>query len=303
MATIGGPSNFGLFRNGDFSSGSNANFTFGTFNSTNQFRGVGCIQAVGGSGGSVFSDEFVEVNTSESYQLITYARTIQTGSFNGALAGGFMGFACYDYKYRFLDLAGQGGVGNTTLSRDLTAGDSYAYVNSTASFSKDNNNFFFRYFNVYPETHPDYYKPHYYTRIGMAGGDYLIMYSASIQQMPEGDYRLQFVTTTNVPTTFPSIGYNTPAGTPISNGQAGGTFNYALGSPNYPLTWTRFSTDPFTGESRNSGIPFRYGTKYIRFLVLANFNVSSQVPQDHVWALDKIFFGKVIGNTDYRNIL
>jgi hypothetical protein len=300
MATIGGPNNFGLFRNGDFSNGSNANFTFGTFNSTDQFRGSGCIQRVGGGGAALFSDEFIEVNTSESYQMISYVRTLQTGSFNGALAGGHIGFACYDYKYRFLDLSQQGGVGNTTLSRDLNPGDSYAYVNSTSSFYQGSL-WYFRYFLVYPASHPDFYRPHYYTRIG--SGDNLIIYSASIQQMPEGDYRLELVTTNESKITFPNIGYSTPAGTPVSNGQAGGGYNYALSNPNYPLTWTRYSTAPFTGESRNSGVPFRYGTKYIKFLILANYNVGSQVPQDHIWALDKIFFGKVIGNTDYRNIL
>ena len=33
---------------------------------------------------------------------------------------------------------------------------------------------------------------------------------------------------------MPNIGYATPAGTPISRGVAGGTYNYALGNPNYP---------------------------------------------------------------------
>ena len=300
MATIGGPNNFGLFRNGDFSSGSNANFSFGTFNSTNQLRGAGCIQAVGGGGAVALSDEFVEVNPSESYQMIMYARTIQTGSFNGSLASGFLGFSCYDYKYRFLDISQQGGIGNTTLSRNLNPGDSYVYVNSTSSFYQGSV-WYFRYLLIYPASHPDFYRPHYYTRIG--SGDYLLIYSASIQQMPEGDYRLQFVSTNESPTTFPNIGYSTPAGTPVSNGQAGGAYNYALSNPNYPLTWTRYSTGPFTGESRNASTPFRYGTKYIKFMVLQNFNGASQVPQDHIWALDKIFFGKVIGNVDYRNIL
>jgi hypothetical protein len=71
---------------------------------------------------------------------------------------------------------------------------------------------------------------------------------------------------------MPNIGYATPAGTPISVGQAGGTFNYALGAPNYPETWTTYTTSPFTGENRNSSIPFRQATKYIRFLNLVNYN-------------------------------
>lgn len=299
MATIGGPNNFGLFTNGDFRLGSNQNFTFGTINTSSQYDGIGCLELVGGSGGTAFSSDFVEVDTSQSYQMICYARTLETGS-NGSLAGGHIGFSCYDSKYRFIDLSTQGGIGNTTLTRDLNAGDSYVYVASTGSFNKTL--YYFRYLLIYPATHPEYFKPYQYTRIG--SGDYNIYYSSSITQMPEGDYRLQLVTFQDVPTTFPNIGYATPAGTPVSNGQAGGTYNYALSNPNYPLTWTRYSTAPFTGENRNSGIPFRFATKYIKFMILRNYNQRTAPSQSSfIYALDNIFFGKVLPGIDYRNSL
>lgn len=301
MATFGGPTNFGLFTNGDFRTSTNQNFTFGTANSSSQYTGNACLQLIGGSGNTGFSSNFVEVNTSQSYQMICYGRTLQTGS-NGALAGGHIGFACYDSSYRFIELAMLGGVGNTTLSRDLNAGDSYAYVNSTASFNKSDSLYYFRYLLLYPPTHPEFSTPYRYTRIGRSSPD--IYYSASIDKMPEGDWRLQLVTFTNTPTTFPNIGYPTPSGTPVSNGQAGGTFNYALGNPNYPLNWTRFSTAPFSGESRTSSTPFRFATKYIKFIILLNYNQSSVSPQSSfVYALDDIFFGQVLPGIDYRNSL
>ena len=90
-----------------------------------------------------------------------------------------------------------------------------------------------------------------------------------------------------------------PIDTYLSNGRAGGTYNYALGNPTYPTTWTRYSTSIFTGASRNSGTPFRFGTKYIRFLVLRNFNRASESPQNHVWGLSKFFFGRVESGRDY----
>jgi hypothetical protein len=154
---------------------------------------------------------------------------------------------------------------------------------------------------LYPATHPDYSTAYQYTRIGY--GSFDVYYSASITQMPEGDYRLEIVNSTNVPTTFPNIGYATPAGTPVSNGQAGGTYNYALSNPTYPETWTRYTTAPFTGENRNSTTPFRYGTKFIRFMVLMNYNFRTESPQDHIWALDNIFFGICQIGKDYRNML
>jgi hypothetical protein len=45
---------------------------------------------------------------------------------------------------------------------------------------------------------------------------------------------MRLANTSNVTINMPNIGYATPAGTPISRGLAGGTYNYAHGAPNYP---------------------------------------------------------------------
>lgn len=301
MATTYGRNEFGYFPNGNFTVNSNASYTWGTINSSSAYQGQYCIQCVGGGGATGFGAEYIPIDTTQTYQMITYARTLQRGSQNNSLAGGHLGFACYDKNKTFIDLRSQGGIGNTTLSRNLTSGDSYAYITSNTVWSL-NSNISFRHILLYPATHPDYSTAHQYTRIGY--GSYDIYYnSSSITQMPEGDYRLELVNSSNVATTFPNIGYATPAGTPVSNGQTGGTYNYALSNPTYPETWTRYTTAPFTGENRNSATPFRYGTKFIRFMVLLNYNFRTESPQDHIWALDNIFFGICQNGKDYRNML
>jgi hypothetical protein len=301
MGTTYGRKEFGYFTNGNFQQDTNANYTWGTINSSSAYQGQYCIQRVGGAGASSFSTEYIPVDTSQTYQMIAYARTLQRGSQSSSLAGGHLGFACYDKNKLFIDVQNCGDRGNTTLSRDLTAGDSYVYITSNAGWSTVST-VTFRTILLYPATHPDYSTPYKYTRIGY--GDYNLYYnSASITLMPEGDYRLELVNSSNVATTFPNIGYSTPAGTPVSNGQAGGTYNYALSNPNYPETWTRYTSAPFTGENRNSEVPFRYGTKFVRFMVLMNYNFRTESPQDHVWALDNIFFGICQNGKDYRNML
>lgn len=304
MATIGGRNNFGLFTNGDFREESNLNFTWGTFNNINQFSGKGCIEFTGGSGGGAFSTEFIEVDTTQTYQMIAYARTLQRGSQSNSLAGGHIGFSCYDEKFRFIDLRHCGGVGNTTLSRELKSGDTHIYLNSNSGWvtgaDVTGTNAIFRHVLVFPSTHPEYGSPHEYTRIGLS--DFNIYYKSMVQT-GQGDWELKLATNTGVDTTFPNIGYATPLGTPIARGVAGGTYNYALGAPNYPEDWTRFATAPFTGENRNSGTPFRFATYYIKFLILRNHKQRTQSPQDHKWALDNIFFGIVKDGKDYRNSL
>lgn len=303
MATIGGPNNFGLFRNGDLREGSNVNFTFGTYIINGGVNNGPYIQRIGGSGAGLFSNEFIEVNTNNGYQLIMYASTIQTGS-NGSLAGGHLGFACYDSSFRFIDLRQCGGVGNTTLSRELVAGDDEIYLTSNLGWVTGSDvtstNVIYRHIIIYPPTHPEYSQPHRYSRIG--SGDFNIFYKSMVQT-PQGDWKLKLASSNGVDSVFPNIGYSTPLGTPIARGVAGGSYNYALGNPNYPLNWTRYATAPFTGENRNSGIPFRFSTKYIRLLILANYNQRTVFPQDHIWGISNIFFGKVLNNKDYRNSL
>jgi hypothetical protein len=304
MATIYNRNNFGLFTNGDFKQADNSNFPWGTFNNAEQFSGNGCLEITGGGGSAAFSNEFIEIDTTKTYQMICYVRTLQRGSQNNSLAGGFLGFACYDSSLRLIDILQCGGIGDTTLSRDVSPGDPFIYLTSNVGWltgaDVTGTSRVFRHVLFYPSTHPEFNRPHEYTRIGVGAPN--ICYK-SMLQTDQGDWEVKLSNVSNADLNMPDIGYLLPAGTPISRGVSAGTYNYALGSPNYPDVWTRLSTAPFTGESRTQSTPFRWATKYIRFLCLLNYNSRLETPQDHIWALDNIFFGISNGGKDYRNIL
>lgn len=342
MAVIGGPNNFGLFTNGDFRKGNNSNFTLGLTADQSIYRSTGgpdggaFIELTGGGGSARFSgtkstvrdsdiaSDFLEVDTSATYQMIAYAKTITLGSSQaddntegGGLAGGHIGFACFDASKRFIDNRNTGGKGNTTLSRDLAAGDSHFYlsndiVESTfsgngwltgADLSADGTvarRSFYRHVILFPESHPEYSTPHQYSRIGL--GDFNLRYN-SLTQTSDGDWKGKFCDSNDNDIVFPDIGYPTLAGTPVSRGVASGTYNYVLSNPNYPTEWTRYASAPFTGESSYVSAPFRFGTKFIRFMILRNYNRRNVGTQDHVFGLGQIFFGKVTDGKDYRNNL
>lgn len=294
MATIGGHNGFGLFGNGDLREGTNRNFSIGTYQSSGGHNDAPYIRVTGGGGSGYQSADFIEVDTSKSYQMILYAKTFSRGS-SGNLAGGHIGFSCYDKNYNFIDLRNCGDIGNTTLSRAASPGDSTIYLTSADGWYQGsdvtNHTYYFRQILFFPSSHPDYGVAHKYTRFnGMR-------YSA-LTQTGQGDWAMTLENGT-----LPNYGYSLPVGTPISRGVAGGSYNYALGAPNYSETWTKHSTPVFTGENRNSSYPFRYSTKYVKFLILRNYNRRSESPQDHVWGISKIFFGQSLEGKDYRNVL
>jgi hypothetical protein len=136
--------------------------------------------------------------------------------------------------------------------------------------------YYFRHFCLNPAQSEDWGMPWEYTRVGY--GSYNIYYN-EITDVGGGEYRFKFFTSSGVATTFPSIGFDTPAGTPVFNGVAGGTYNYVF----YPATgaygsWSKYESGIFSGENRNSSTPFRFATKYVKFLDLVNYSVPADTP-------------------------
>tara|TARA_S200002703_G_scaffold157927_1_gene166993 strand:- start:240 stop:1175 length:936 start_codon:yes stop_codon:yes gene_type:complete len=306
MTQIYGSPDLGLFKGG-FRDGTRGVFTFGTHNGEGlnfqKTHRKGSLRVTGGNGGGFTSGTLIPIDTSKTYQMLCYAKTRALGS-SGNTAGGHIGFACYDKNGSFIDLRNCGSQGDTTLSRALNSGDTHAYLTSNSGWftgsDVTNQGYYFRNVIFFPATHPDYSIAYKYTRIGYGSPT---IYYKSLVQTDQGDYELKFADSSGNDTTFPNIGYSTPAGTPLSRGAAGGTYNYALGAPNYPLnTWTRYATAPFTGETRNSGTPFRFGTKFIKFMILRNYNRRTESPQDHEWALANILFTECYGGKDYRDV-
>lgn len=286
---------YGLFKNGDGNYGNNFNFTSLDFNTTDQLSGRGCFSE--NRYATRFSDEFVEVDPNKRYQYTIYYRTIVTGSVN-ILGGGHIGLACYDDQFRFLNIRGQGDIENTRLSRDLNVGDQYVYLENSSSWTpRSPRSDIWNIILIYPETHPDFSTPWEYTRIGY--GDVNLYFSESVD-IGGGEIRLGIANSSMNPATFPDIGYSTPAGTPISRGYAGGTYNYVHGNPSYPTEWTS-NTVIMNGMARQSSNKFRYGTKYVKLLLLANYRTRSQEGGvDQVTAWDNIFFAELVDGKTYK---
>lgn len=293
MGVLGGPNRFGLWPDADLRSGTNSSWTLGSYVSSGGPDGGGYIQITGG-GGSGYQSNRIPVDTSKSYQQVIYAKTITPGS-SGNNAGGHIGFASYDQNDNFIDLRHLKGIGDTTLTRAATPGDTTIYVADASGWTTSSTTHqrgFMLFGGQYPYSGG-------YTRYAVTNNGYA---ADGLTNLGGGEWS---ITLTSGLGTYADalVGGVYPIGTYVSNGRAGGSYNYALGAPTYPTSWTRYATPVFTGESRNSGYPFRYGTKYIRFLILRNYNRRTESPQDHVWGLSKFFFGQVADGRDYPSNL
>jgi hypothetical protein len=271
-----------LFTNGDFEFGNNYNFS-GSVSSVDPHSGS--YHLIQNNTAQWQSSEMVPVDTSKEYQLSVWVKTLERSA-AGSLAGGHLGFACYDSSFRFIDLRNCGGRGNTVLTRAARPGDTVIYIESSSDWYVGDDvtgyTYYYRHVQMFPESHPEYNQPWRYTRIGY--GDYNIIYRGLVQ-VRDNEWQM------TLESPLPNIGYELPAGTPISRGVAGGTYNYALGAPWYPEEWTNFKTTiPAGVESLNSGNQFRYNTAYIRFLILGNYNIRSQSAPYATFALDDIAF-------------
>ena len=265
-----------LYTNGDFEQGTDFNFWSGLSISEDGPQS-GRYYAVQDVYAGWQSSQMVPVDTTNEYQISFWGKTISLGT-NDSLSRGYVGFACYDKNQSFIDLRNCGGLGNTVLSRELRPGDEYAYFESNSGWysgrfeETTSARGYQRQIIFFPPDHPDYSEPWYYSRLNN------IAYQEMLQT-PEGDWKVRLssytgsATGVDAPTTMPDYGYLLPAGTPVSRGHAGGTYNYAFGTPTLPLnTWANhIRTIPANVEVRNSDTRFRQGTKFIRFLILGNY--------------------------------
>ena len=267
----------------------NGNFEFGT---TQNFGKT--LETVDPHSGSYYitqdhyhgwqSGEFVPVDTSQEYQMSIWVKTFNRSA-AGSLAGGHIGFACYDKDKNFIDLRNCGGVGNTTLTRTANPGDTKIYIQSSSEWMTGDVTGYSvgtRAVLFFPSSHPEYNLPYHYTRLGF--GDYYVYYN-SLTQVSANEWEL------TLSSVLPNMGYALPAGTPISRGLHGGTYNYAFGNPNYPEAWTNYKTTiPAGVEVRNSDRRFRPKTKFIKFLILGNYNIRNQSAPLAKFGLDDIAF-------------
>lgn len=261
MAIVYNRTTTGLYTNGCGQLGT-SDF-FGPYNYTTtsgQLSGPGCfIMNTNVAGDTALGSEFVPVDTSKNYQFAVSAKGISQGNL-GFEPGGHLGFACYDVNQSFLGLRGQKGIGNTTLTRATSENDTSIYIADGSAWYEGANSSF-AWVNFY--TSASEFSVGYST---LASRAYQLTGTA-VTDIGGGEWRV------DLQAGLPAS-YAFPAGTNVSNGQDGGSYNYCHGSPNHPVAsgWITYTTGVFTGESRNSSTPFRYGTKYIKFLNLRNYN-------------------------------
>jgi hypothetical protein len=177
-----------LFPNGFAQLGDNTDFTAYASTTEDSLSGNRSFHMnANRRGNSLFNNSFIPVDTSKYYRFGLSVKTSQK-SYNNRRGSGHLGFACYDDKFRFIDLRHCGGRANTYLSRDLNAGDEYIYFQSASGWPTGaditSTTSSFRNIILYPATHPEYNIPFEYSRIGL--GDYNI-FVKSMVQTAEGD--------------------------------------------------------------------------------------------------------------------
>lgn len=208
-------------------------------------------------GDGVLSGNYIPVDTSKIYHLSATIRTYEL-SYNNRLGSGHIGYASYDENFQFISHRDSTGYGQTTLTRPANPGDTTVYIADSTSWYVGTVSSFW-WISFFPATHPKFSDPYKLSRLWVSYD------STSPAVWTGSDYAI------NLHSPLPDWGYPLPAGTPVHNSRDGGSFNYALGAPDYPETWTTFSV-LCTGEGAGSGSTFRWQTKYIRWLNLCNYN-------------------------------
>lgn len=206
--------------------------------------------------GTYTSNEYIPVNTSK-----TYTQTVEAKSSN-TTATYYMGLQEFDVDKKEISAYHVAYIDNTltTLARDLKNGDTVIYLASTANF-----------LNL--STTPTH-------QLGLIFWNYT---DGTGKTWPELTYSrnawLNLYLYTGINKTNNTITLKSPwangtfkAGTKLSQSNSGG-YNYGLMANRTMSTgWTTY-TNKISGEARLSNYQkFRFGTRYVRFLSLENYN-------------------------------
>ena len=287
---------FGLFENGCFQNGSNTNFPNYSTYTLDSLSGNTC-GAVNSNvyGSGALGTEFVPVDPENKYyQFAVSVKTIQN-NYLGNPGSGFLGFGCYDENKNFISHHQGFSVENTTLTRAASPGDTTIYI-ARGDWSNSTTNHV-RSINFYPAGSP-YSTPGGYSRFNLYNPGYQLN---GITSLGGGEWSVA------LSSSLPNWGYSLPVGTPLGRTFSGSTYNYALGSPNYPSTWTTYVTPVMHGyvtDASAGGANFRDQTKYIKFLNLRNYNYRTQTGGNSArYLIDNVILVECKGNNAYPNSL
>ncbi len=223
---------------------------FDSVETTDKYEGIASLKETGGS--TIFSTNLVKVNPNKRYRL--------SGCFKSVGAGGlsrvYFGFESWDSKSRQFScfMADHFINTKTTLAQPLNSGDTVVYLTSVTNYTAPYANS--NYLGIYPfENYPDYS----YTR------NY-----ATYSSINSGNNSLNLVSAYS--------GSTIPAGTNVVQlRQSFCGYMYTVISPAIiPSAWTCYSAEiyaqPYPMTSYNQ---FRYGTQYIKPLMLLNYSQDS----------------------------
>jgi prepilin-type N-terminal cleavage/methylation domain-containing protein len=257
-----------LIDNGSGEKKDNTNFTNFTYDLNEKINSMGSFSKTSSVYTTITSNNYIPIDTNKTYILSGYFKN------NGAAATYFVGFASYDIDKQTILSSHTMFITNstTTLTQDLKPGDTVVYLNNLSGFSIDSSTSIYKLgliFWNYKDSTNYQYPIETYSRNSWYN---LFLYS-SVD-------KINNTITLKVP--WPSSNGTIPAGTAVSQSNVGNTYNFPLISgqtltTNWQLKKVTISgvTSPWSGNSK-----FRYGTKYIRFLTLDNYN---NTPNTQTW--------------------
>ena len=247
-----------LMVNGDAEFGSNYNLLAGGVSRTGSYDGSYCFYDIGNA--DYLGSVYIPVNTGDTYLLSYYVKSV-----GSVLSRMYTGLQCFDEDLNFIDLRNCGGNGNTTLASPLNNGDTTITLTDASGWQATGAAYYYKNVLFFPANDPKYYTPWAYTRFGY-GNPTIYFGTRSGNTL----YLSTDGVNNNLTWSYGSL----PAGTPVSNGVAGGTYGYYLNCyTEIPNVWTKYSLT-LTGEGLTSGCGynvFRYGTKYVTWMSLSNY--------------------------------
>lgn len=238
-----------LVRNGYGEYKDNTNMG-GTFISTDFTpESNGCFEYTGK--GTIISSDYIKVNKQDTYKLSMYIKSMtENNKF-------YAGIACYDENKNFINHVQVNRVQSscTTLAKPLNTGDTVVYLTSSSGW--------------YVGTQGTYV---HQKQLGV------------FNRLDATNYErtTTLIKYTNIDTTAHTLtlqsawtGATIPQGTKVANSYDGGVYNYILASYETPqMNWYKKEVKVSGWGTRNES-KFRYGTEYIKILILVNYAQAS----------------------------
>ncbi len=245
---IGSGPKLNLVRNGYVSSGDASNFPQSIY-TTSDYVTPGASLSVTQSNG-IYASDLISIDPNKSYTLMGDLKSIGISGNSRT----YFGFITYDIDKAYIGPMMTSHFINTEtkLTKDLNPGDTIVYVENATNWKKTTDVYHSKYLGIYP--YKDY--PLYtYTR-----KCYLFDNSND--------------STNTITLTSPYSGTIVKAGTKVANNyNNNGEYTYsAICGSFISNVWTKYIATT-SGEAANYGSynKFRYGTRYIRPLLLLNY--------------------------------